>query len=311
MAWNGVAIHRSFMTSSIVTDVAQHRVPLEGGVLGLGRHDGGEGLLGHVVLVHVALGQQAVAADRGQAVGRLVGAVAHLAGHRDHARGADARAGVVAAHAQHDLGEAGVDRERRLHGHERRGGAADGDRGEVPRRHPQVVRERRRVHQRQLDEGEGGDHPVHVSQRDPGVVERDLRDLGEELERARVPRASPARSRPLRRSRCPCRAFAVPRAGWAWPRSSILLLVALSGPIRAVGGQQAAEATGGNAGPRARPGGPHGRYATSAASGASRLVLWSLLPGKRGIFAPPGAAVRPAGPAGPAAVGSISSPSTT
>ena len=165
-------------------NVAQHRVPLEGRVLGLGRHDGRQSLLGHVVLVHVALGQQAVTADGGQAVGRLVGAVAHLAGHGDHPRRADARAGVVPADAQDGLRQAGVDRKSRLDGHERRGRAADGDRGEVAGLHAQVVREGRRVHQRQLNEGEGGHHPIHVGQRDPGIVERDLGDLGEELERA-------------------------------------------------------------------------------------------------------------------------------
>ena len=163
--------------------VAQHRVPLQGRVLGLGRHDRRQGLLGHVVLVHVALGEQAVATDRGEAEGGLVGAVAHLAGHGDHPRGADARAGVVTAHAQHDLGQAGVDRKSGLHRHQRGGGAADRDRGEVAGLHAQVVRERGRVHQGQLDEGEGGDHAVHFGQRDAGVVEGDLGDLGEELER--------------------------------------------------------------------------------------------------------------------------------
>ena len=184
MPWNGRG------DPAVVHDVldrdhvAQHRVPLEGRVLGLGRHDRGERLLGHVVLVHVALGQEAVAADGGEAVGRLVGAVAHLAGHRDHPRGADARAGVVAAHAEDGLGQAGVDRQRRLHRHERGGGAADGDRGEVAGLHPEVVGEGRRVHQRRLDEGERGDHPVNVGEGDAGVVEGDLGHLGEELERA-------------------------------------------------------------------------------------------------------------------------------
>src|SRR5690606_31295660 len=41
----------------------------------------------------------------------------------------------------------------------------------------------RRVHQRRLDEREGGDQAIDLVQPDAGVVERELGRLGEELER--------------------------------------------------------------------------------------------------------------------------------
>ena len=266
--------------------VAQHRVPLERGVLRLGRHDGRQGLLGNVMLVHVALCQEPVAADGGQPVGRLVGAVAHLAGHRDHARGADARAGVVPAHAQHDLGEAGVDRKGSLHGHERGGGAADGHRGEVARLHPQVVGERRRVHQRRLDKGEGGDHSVHVSQRDPGVVERGFRDLGEELERPPslelsllgLPHSGdhdPLAQHPPR--------FAQVGRGLAHPSPPGRRQQADRGRQRPSAARRPEATQGRGPGRRART----GRYATSAASDASRLVRGAFA-WKARLFGPAG-----------------------
>ena len=144
--------------------------------------DLGEVFLGDAELMHVAAGELGVDGRDGRAVGKLE--LRAGVGGGAHRGGVDEQLHRVGLHAQHVVGHAGGDGQRRLADHRVDAGAMKGDLGGHAHRHLHVRGEDVVPLRAPVGPGRApGEQDVDVVLADAGILERGPTRLGGELQR--------------------------------------------------------------------------------------------------------------------------------